>query len=200
MKHMNLFIFLVTGGAVGLYLFLNILYNTFWSYSFPSPKSSYSVQIQLHIISLLKRNTKSKQKIHTHPLQKRKKSKNVESILCWPTISEHVVYLWVWLIIPGIFALKKDDFSLSQELSIIDSFLIRDGILCPFPLPHVGILSGLHLCRFCAVCYSLWGHMYASLAVPGKHCFLNLLSLALTIFPASSTWISESWGEEEAHT
>lgn len=44
---------------------------------------------------------------------------------------------------------------LSQQVLIANSFLVRGRILCPRGLLSSGILSGLHLCRYCVFFHSL---------------------------------------------
>ena len=48
---------------------------------------------------------------------------------------------------------------LCKWLSIRDSFLVKDGSLCPLPHLSAGILSGLNLCRFCSCCHNLCLHV-----------------------------------------
>lgn len=76
-------------------------------------------------------------------------------------------------------------------LSLSDSFLLIDRILCPFPLLCTGILSGLNFCMTYACCHSLHGLICAS----------ALLCLEYTISLESSTtslsaFIPKLLGEE----
>jgi hypothetical protein len=43
--------------------------------------------------------------------------------------------------------LEENIISLSQQVSVTESFLVRDRRLCLGSLLSVGILSGLNLCR-----------------------------------------------------
>lgn len=55
----------------------------------------------------------------------------------------------------GCYFIVLNWFSLSQQVAIVTSILIKGGTLCPFLFLSAVILSGVNLYRSCVCCHSL---------------------------------------------
>lgn len=64
-------------------------------------------------------------------------------------------------------------FSVSKQLSIMNRFLVRDGMLCL--LLHAEILLALSLCTSFVCCRFLWVNMYIFSVVSQKYCFIEVI-------------------------
>lgn len=98
----------------------------------------------------------------------------MELVLCCPTTTGHGACPGAWLIY-SVTLHWKNSFSLSQWVSIANSFLVG---LWPFwllPSLNSEAFSGLDLCKSCVCCHSLYGFTCVSvlLCVSGRHLFLG---------------------------
>lgn len=69
-------------------------------------------------------------------------------LMCWPTTRGHGLCAGVWLIypVPSDTPLEKNDFSLCQQVLVINRFLGIGGTKYSLPTFGAGIPSGLKLC------------------------------------------------------
>lgn len=100
--------------------------------------------------------------------------------MCWQNIPKRGACLGVRLIYPLALHWRKR-FSVSQGMSTANSFSVRGGTWCPLPHLHAGVLSGLNLCRSCALSQSV------SSRVEQFSCVWKLLS------PCSQPWLLQSF-------
>lgn len=89
--------------------------------------------------------------------QKQKARSNMESITYWPSTPEYGACSG--MDIPSDPPLEKLNFPFPSGI-ITNSFLVRNGTLCPVSLFYAGILSGLNLCSSCACCHNLREFVY----------------------------------------
>lgn len=126
----------------------------------PSHPTSFSLSFssslpqnrQTNKTPIRQKNNKAKQKrvcVHTHMHER---TNGVW--LDWPTTPENEACPGMWWIYPETLH-WSNWFSLSQQASIANSFLVRRRILCPPLLLSTRILSGSNLCRPCVCCHSL---------------------------------------------
>lgn len=125
-------------------------------------KITHKIKIKTNKKTVRWKNAKTKQKVH-------KKTYGVHfgfSNSFWA-----LKLPWSVVDIPSNTLLggKNWFFPLYQQVSISNSFLIRDETLHPRPLFSVGILSGLNLS--CRHGQSLWVHMCITSVVSGRHCW-----------------------------
>lgn len=132
----------------------------------PSPSllrsSPTSLPTQLHIFFFMKTN------IIIKKTNRKCSQRHARSLIY---VSQPLVSLW-----PALgcgwqslcHSTEKNWFTLSQQTSVANDFLVSGGTLCPLPCLCAGISPNLNLCRSCACCHRLC-------IESGEGCFLTVI-------------------------
>lgn len=156
-----------------------------WLYSWETPKGPTRKPSELI-------NTFNKVAAHTASPPPPPKA---HKIIDW--LPDHEACPGVWLIHPASLHRRKVTFSFPEAVST-NSFLVRDGTLCPPTSPlSAGTLLGLTLTRCWACHHSLWVHMCIK---PVVFPWSSLRSATLTLPASSSTCIQKPWGNANIKT
>ena len=101
-------------------------------------------------------------------------------ILCWS-------FMLVWFIYPVELHFRKL-ISLEKQMSIGDSFLVRDGSSCSFPPLSTEALSGLNMCWPCKCFHGLHEFICASVLLCPEDAFFLVSSISSYYYNVSAFW------------